>query len=67
MRLPAGCGDMSGEVILLQSAVFGLRQVDRQSSLRLSRVLQQKTGMEQSKADRWVLRKVVEGEVILVS
>ena len=26
MRLPAGCGDMSGEVVLLQRAVHGLRQ-----------------------------------------
>ena len=30
MRLPAGWGDMSGEVILLQRAVYGLRQAGRQ-------------------------------------
>ena len=24
MRLPAGCGDVSGEVVLLQRAVYGL-------------------------------------------
>ena len=51
MRLPAGCGDTSGEVVLLQRAVYGLRQAGRQWSLRLSRVLLQTTGMEQSKAD----------------
>ena len=30
MRLSAGCGDMSGEVVLLQRAVYGLRQAGRQ-------------------------------------
>ena len=66
MRLPAGCGDMSGEIILLQRAVYGLRQVGRQWSLRLSRVLLQKVGMDQSKADPCVFRKVVDGEVTLI-
>ena len=66
MRLPAGCGDMSGEVVLLQRAVYGLRQAGRQWSLRLSRVLLQTTGMEQSKADPLVFRKAVDGEVTLV-
>ena len=32
----------------------------------LSRVLLQKIGMEQSKADPYVFRKVVDGEVILI-
>ena len=66
MRLPAGCGDMSGEAVLLQRAVYGLRQAGRQWRLRLSRVLLQKTGMEQSKADPCVFRKVVDGEVTLI-
>ena len=35
-------------------------------SLRLSRVLLQKIGMEQSKADPCVFRKVVDGEVTLI-
>ena len=51
-RLPAGCGDMSGEVILLQRAVYGLRQAGRQWSLRLrTTVILQKPGMEKNKAD----------------
>ena len=66
MRLPTGCGDMSSEVVLLQRAVYGLRQADRQWSLRLSRVLQQKIGMEQSKANPCVFRTVVDGEVTLI-
>ena len=49
MRLPAGCGDMSSEAVLLQRAVYGLLQAGRQWNLRLSRVLLQKIGMEQSK------------------
>ena len=65
MRLPSGCGDMSGEVVLLQGAVYGLRQAARQWSLRLSRVLLQKIGMEQSKADPCVFRKVVDREATL--
>ena len=27
MRLPAGCGDMSGEIVLQRWAAYGLRQV----------------------------------------
>ena len=30
MRLPAGCGDMSGEVVLLQRDVYGFQQAGRQ-------------------------------------
>ena len=66
MRLPAGCGDMSGEVVLLQRAVYGLRQAGRQWSLRLSRVLRQKLVKHQSKADPCVFRKGVDGEVTLI-
>ena len=65
-RLPAGCGDMGGEVVLLQRAVYGLRQAGGQSSLQLGRVLQQKPGMGQSKADSCVFKeksKVVDGRL----
>ena len=47
MRFPLVCGDMSGEVVMLQRAVCELRQAGRQWSLRLSRVLLPKIGMEQ--------------------
>ena len=43
--------------------LYGLLQAGRQWSLRLSRVLLQQIGMEQSKADPCVFRKVVDGEV----
>ena len=66
MRLPAGCGDIRGEVVLLQRAVYGLRQADRQWSLRLSRMVPQKTGMGQSKADPCVFRNVVDREVTVI-
>ena len=66
MWLPAGCGEMGGEVVVLQRAVYGLRQAGRQWSLRFSRVLLQKTGMEKSKADPCVFRKVVNGEITLI-
>ena len=51
MRLPAGCEDGSGKVVLCQRAVYGLRQAGRQWRFRLSKVLLQKSGMEQNKAD----------------
>ena len=57
---------MSGEVVLLQRAVYGLRQAGRQWRFRLSRVLLQKIGVEQSKADPYVFRKVVDREVTLI-
>ena len=66
MRLLADCTDMSGGVVLLQRAVYGLRQAGLQWSLRLSRVFLQKIGMEQSKADPCVFRKVVDGEASLI-
>ena len=65
MRFPGGYGDMSGEVVLLQRAVYGLRQAGRQRSFRLNRVLLQKIGLKQSKAGPYV-RKVVDGEVTLI-
>ena len=65
-RLPTGCGHMSGEVVLLQRAVYGLRQAGRQWSLRLSRVLLQTTGMEKSKSGPCVFGKGVDGEVTLI-
>ena len=63
MRLSAGWGDMSGEVVLPQRAVYGLRPAGRQWRLRLGRVLLQEIGMEQSKADLCVFRKVMDREV----
>ena len=54
---------MSGEAVLLQRALHGLRQAGKQWSLQLSRALLKETGIEQSKADPCVSRKVVDGEV----
>ena len=62
-RRTAGCGDMS-EVVLLQRAVYEIRQAGRQRSLRLSRVHLQKIDKEQSKADPCVFHKVVDRDVI---
>ena len=66
VRRPAGCGDMS-EVVLLQRAVYGLRQAGRQRSLRLSRVHLQTIDKEQSKADPCVFHKVVDRGVTLMN
>ena len=57
---------MSGKVVLLHRAVYGLRQAGRQWSLRLCRVFLQKIDTEPSKADSCVFRKVVGREVTLI-
>ena len=64
--LPADCGDMSGEVNLLEHALYGLRQAGRQWKMRLSGVLLLKTDTELGKPHLYMLRGVVDGEVTLI-
>lgn len=65
MNLPAGCGDMSDEVVLLQRTVYELRETGIQWNLRLSGVLLQKTVIIKSKVGPCVFRKVVRGDITL--
>lgn len=57
---------MSGEVVLLQRTVYGLRQAGSQRGLRLSGVFLHNPVMEQSKADPRVFRKVLDEDVTLI-
>lgn len=63
---PTGCGNMNGEVVLLQRAEYGLRQPDKRWSFRLSGLLPVKTDVEKSKASPCVFCKLLDGKVSLV-
>lgn len=58
---------MSDGVVLLQHMLYGLQQGGRQRSLWLIGVLLQSTGVEQSKADLCMFRKVVDREVTSIT
>ena len=56
-RLPDGCSDMSGKVVLQQHAVYGLRQDGRQWSLQFSRV--HKIRLTRVCSVRWLMKTLV--------
>ncbi|CAN0460352.1 unnamed protein product, partial [Scytosiphon promiscuus] len=66
MKLPGGCGDLSGKIVRLDKALYGLRQ----SGLLWNELLVQKFvmrhGMEQCKTDPCVFRKIRDGKVVLI-
>ena len=65
MKLPGGCGDLSGKYVELKKALYGLKQSGALwNNLLVTKLA--KHGMEQCKADPCVFRKIVKGEVILV-
>ena len=65
MKLPYGCGERTGKVIKLDSALYGIKQAGRQWSAVLCQTLVDK-GTEQCRADPCVYRKIVEGVVKLI-
>ena len=55
MRLPPGCGDLSGKVVLLHKSLYGLKQASRTwNKLLVSRL--KGYGFEQCKADPCIFR-----------
>ena len=65
MKLPDGCGDMSGKIIRLNRSLYGLKQSGRQwAGLLVETVVE--FGMEQSRADPCVFRMVMDGKVELI-
>ena len=66
MRLPPGCGELSGKVVKLLKCQYGLKQAGRESHLLLVAWLVEKVGMEQCKAEKYVFRKVIKNEVSLM-
>ena len=65
MKLPGGCGDMSGNTVRLNRSLYGLKQSGRQwAGLLVETVVEY--GMEQCRTDPCVFRMVVDGKVELI-
>ena len=64
-KLPDGCGEMSGKIVLLNISLHGLKQSGRKwAGLLVETVVE--FGMEQSRTDPCVFRMVVGGKVELI-
>ena len=63
MKLPPGCGSMSGKVVRLGKSLYGLRQASRTFNKRLVQDLKT-IGFEQCLTDPSVLRFMMGDEVI---
>ena len=65
MKLPDGCGDMSGKIVRLNRSLCGLKQSGRQwAGLLVETVVEY--GMKQCRTDPRVFRMVVDGKVELI-
>ena len=66
MKLPGGCGDLSGKYVRLEKALYGLKQ----SGLLWNDLLVVKLitvhGMEQCKSDPCVFRLILEGKTVRI-
>ena len=65
MRLPEGCGALSGKIVQLNKSLYGLRQASREWYALLKKCLLA-LGFEQCMADSCVFRLVEGGEVVLL-
>ncbi|CAB1115195.1 unnamed protein product [Ectocarpus sp. CCAP 1310/34] len=63
MKLPPGCGTMSGKVVRLNKSLYGLKQASRTFYMRLVSDLK-RIGFEQSLSDPCVLRFMMGDEVM---
>ena len=65
MKLPDGCGDMSGKIVRLNRSLYGLKQRGRQwAGLLVETVVEY--GMVQCRTDPYDFRMVVDGKVELI-
>ena len=64
MRLPQGCGRLSGKIVRLNKSLYGLKQASRQWHAHLTRCLLT-LGFTQCKADACVFRLMEEGGVVM--
>ena len=62
-RLPPGCGEMSGKVVLLNKALYGLNQSGRSWYKQLSSTLVE-CGFEQCLVDPCVFRLMLKDSVV---
>ena len=64
MRLPQGCGRMSGKIVRLNKSLYGLRQASRQWHAHVTRCLLS-LGFVQCLADACVFRLMEIGRVVM--
>ena len=66
MKLPGGCGELSGKYVDLQKALYGLKQSGLLWNDLLVTKLTKKHGMEQCMADPCIFRKIEKGVIVLI-
>ncbi|CAN0053474.1 unnamed protein product, partial [Sphacelaria rigidula] len=66
MKLPEGCGPLTGSTVRLEKSIHGVKQAGRQWSLLLNKTLIEDVGMPQSKADPCVYKLEEGGEVCAI-
>ncbi|CAM9459048.1 unnamed protein product [Sphacelaria rigidula] len=66
MKLPKGCGPLTGSTVRLEKSIYGVKRAGRQRSLLLSKPLMEDVKMAQSKADPCVYRLEERGEVCVI-
>jgi len=65
LRMPQGCGALSGKVVKLGRSLYGLKQASRTWHHHLVRAMR-RLGFEQCAADACVMRLVEDGKVTMV-
>ena len=66
LRLPKGCGDLSGKVVRLNKSLYGLKQALRTWHAHLTKCLKRQ-GFEQCMTDACVLRLIEDGRVAITA
>ena len=66
MRLPPGCGELSGKIVRLLKCQYGLKQASREWHMLLVNWLVEEIGFEQCKAEPCIFRLMVKDEVSLM-
>ena len=66
LRLPKGCGHLSGKIVRLNKSLYGLKQAFRSWHAHLTTCLKT-IGFQQCLADACVFRLVEEGRVAIIA
>ena len=66
IKRPGDCRDKSGKVVKISESVYGLKQGGRRWAMHLDDVIVRKIGMEQFKADPFVIRLIRDGVVVMI-
>ena len=66
MRLPPGCGELSGKIVRLLKSQYGLKQAGRKWYLLLVMWLVEMVRMEQCKAEPCIFRNMIDNKVLLM-